>query len=84
MLAVAVHVDATCVATIVDLLTHSVCVLLDLSPIEQIAVSYQTLEILQEHGIAANDIQKLNAAGFYTIESVRIHYWYRRHVDSTH
>jgi len=25
---------------------------------------------LQEHGIAANDIQKLNLAGYYTIESV--------------
>jgi DNA repair protein RAD51 len=26
--------------------------------------------MLQEHGIAANDIQKLNAAGFHTIESI--------------
>ena len=36
----------------------------------QLAVSYQTLDILQEHGIAANDIQKLNQAGFHTVESV--------------
>jgi len=28
------------------------------------------LDILQEHGIAANDIEKLNSAGFYTIESI--------------
>jgi len=33
-------------------------------------VNYQTLDILQEHGIAANDIQKLNNAGYFTIESV--------------
>ena len=33
-------------------------------------VSYQTLECLQEHGIAANDIQKLNDAGYHTVESV--------------
>jgi predicted RecB family nuclease len=25
---------------------------------------------LQEHGIAANDISKLQAAGFYTVESI--------------
>ena len=37
----------------------------------KVVVSYQTLDILQEHGIAANDIQKLNAAGFHTVESVR-------------
>lgn len=36
----------------------------------QITVSYQTLDVLQEHGIAANDIQKLNAAGYHTLESV--------------
>ena len=29
------------------------------------------MDILQEHGVAANDIQKLNVAGFYTVESVR-------------
>lgn len=38
----------------------------------QVAVSYQTLDVLQEHGIAANDIQKLNAAGYHTVESVRL------------
>ena len=36
----------------------------------QISVSYQSLDILQEHGVAANDIQKLNDAGFHTVESV--------------
>lgn len=29
----------------------------------QVAVSYHSLECLEEHGIARNDIQKLNAAG---------------------
>ena len=33
-------------------------------------VSYQTLEVLIEHGIAAADIQKLNDAGFHTVESI--------------
>jgi len=33
-------------------------------------VSYQTLDCLQEQGIAANDIQKLNDAGYYTVESI--------------
>lgn len=28
------------------------------------------MECLQEHGIAATDIQKLNAAGYHTVESV--------------
>jgi hypothetical protein len=37
----------------------------------QIAVSYQSLELLQEHGIAATDIAKLQAAGYHTVESVR-------------
>jgi DNA repair protein RAD51 len=36
----------------------------------EVTVSYQTLECLQEHGIAANDIQKLNDAGYHTVESV--------------
>ena len=36
----------------------------------QIAVAYTSLEALQEHGIATNDIQKLNAAGYFTLESV--------------
>ena len=38
--------------------------------VAQIAVTYQTLDLLQEQGVAANDIQKLNDAGFHTIESV--------------
>jgi DNA repair protein RAD51 len=33
-------------------------------------VTYQTLDILQEHGIASNDIQKLNDAGYHTVESI--------------
>ena len=37
-------------------------------------MNYQSLEVLQEHGIAANDIQKLQNAGFYTVESVRCEY----------
>ncbi|CAB9525920.1 and recombination protein RadA [Seminavis robusta] len=37
---------------------------------QQIAVSYSNVEILQEHGIAANDIQKLTSAGYNTIESI--------------
>lgn len=37
---------------------------------DQIAVSYQTLDILTEHGIAQNDITKLNNAGYNTVESV--------------
>ena len=32
---------------------------------------FQPIEILQEHGIAANDIQKLQTAGYHTVESVR-------------
>lgn len=31
---------------------------------------FQPIEILQEHGIAANDVQKLQNAGFHTIEAV--------------
>jgi hypothetical protein len=38
--------------------------------VPQISVAYQTLDILQEHGIAANDIQKLQAAGYFTVESI--------------
>ena len=34
------------------------------------AVTYQSLDLLLEQGVAANDIQKLNDAGFHTIESV--------------
>jgi hypothetical protein len=37
---------------------------------QEVNVSYTNLEILQEHGISMNDIQKLNTAGFYTIESI--------------
>ncbi|GAG95675.1 unnamed protein product, partial [marine sediment metagenome] len=33
-------------------------------------ISYQTLDALIEHGIAANDVQKLNDAGFHTVESI--------------
>jgi len=33
-------------------------------------VSYQPLETLIDHGIAANDIQKLTDAGYHTIESL--------------
>lgn len=33
-------------------------------------MAYQTLESLQEHGIAVNDIQKLNDAGYHTVESI--------------
>lgn len=36
----------------------------------QVVPHYQTLEVLQEHGIAANDIQKLQNAGYHTVESV--------------
>jgi len=36
----------------------------------EVAVTYQSLELLAEHGIAENDIQKLNNAGYYTIESI--------------
>jgi hypothetical protein len=35
-------------------------------------MNYQSVEILQEHGIAANDIEKLKNAGYHTVESVRI------------
>jgi len=31
---------------------------------------YQPLEILAEHGIAANDLQKLQNAGYHTVESI--------------
>lgn len=33
-------------------------------------MGYQPLDLLQEHGVAANDIQKLNDAGFHTMESI--------------
>jgi len=31
---------------------------------------YQPLELLSEHGIAANDLQKLQNAGYHTVESI--------------
>ena len=37
----------------------------------QVVPQFQSIEVLQEHGIAANDIEKLQGAGYYTIESVR-------------
>mmetsp|Transcript_59707 Transcript_59707/g.90021 ORF Transcript_59707/g.90021 Transcript_59707/m.90021 type:complete len:350 (-) Transcript_59707:213-1262(-) len=37
---------------------------------EQIAMPYQSIESLEEHGIAANDIQKLKMAGYQTVESI--------------
>jgi DNA repair protein RAD51 len=37
-----------------------------------LSVNYQTLDCLQENGIAASDIQKLNEAGFHTVESVSL------------
>lgn len=33
-------------------------------------MAYQTLEVLIEQGIAANDVQKLNDAGYHTVESI--------------
>jgi len=36
----------------------------------EVTVTYQTLESLQEQGVAANDIKKLNDAGYFTVESV--------------
>jgi len=36
----------------------------------QVAVTYQPIEALQEHGIASADIAKLNEAGYYTVESL--------------
>lgn len=31
---------------------------------------FRTIEMLQEHGIAANDVEKLKSAGYHTVESV--------------
>lgn len=33
-------------------------------------VQYNRLECLSDHGVASNDIQKLNDAGYYTVESI--------------
>ncbi|GMI10789.1 hypothetical protein TrRE_jg3082 [Triparma retinervis] len=35
-----------------------------------IQVSFQNLEVLMEQGIASSDIQKLNDAGYHTVESI--------------
>mmetsp|Transcript_3741 Transcript_3741/g.6946 ORF Transcript_3741/g.6946 Transcript_3741/m.6946 type:complete len:256 (-) Transcript_3741:634-1401(-) len=37
---------------------------------QQVAVTYQPIEALQEHGISSADIAKLNEAGYYTVESL--------------
>jgi hypothetical protein len=37
----------------------------------QVPAAFQTIDVLQEHGIAANDLDKLRNAGYYTVESVR-------------
>jgi len=37
---------------------------------EESATTYQPLDVLAEHGIASNDLQKLQNAGYYTVESV--------------
>ena len=33
-------------------------------------VSYQPLEVLTDSGVASGDIQKLNDAGYHTVESI--------------
>jgi len=40
------------------------------TPTTQTQVSYTNLEALLAHGIATADIEKLNAEGFYTVESI--------------
>jgi hypothetical protein len=50
---------------------ETLCFLPSFSLDVQVVVNYQTLDSLLEHGIAANDIQKLNDAGYHTVESVR-------------
>ncbi|KAL3945644.1 MAG: hypothetical protein SGBAC_000300 [Bacillariaceae sp.] len=37
---------------------------------EMDVAQFRTLEVLQEHGIAANDIQKLQTAGYHTVQSI--------------
>mmetsp|Transcript_15720 Transcript_15720/g.36206 ORF Transcript_15720/g.36206 Transcript_15720/m.36206 type:complete len:345 (+) Transcript_15720:1-1035(+) len=37
---------------------------------EESATTYQPLDVLAEHGIASNDLQKLQNAGYYTVESI--------------
>ncbi|KAG7367542.1 DNA repair and recombination protein radA [Nitzschia inconspicua] len=37
---------------------------------EMLQQNFQSIEVLQEHGIAANDIEKLRNAGYYTVESI--------------
>ncbi len=36
----------------------------------QVQVCYDSLELLLEHGIAANDVQKLTNGGYHTIQSI--------------
>ena len=52
-------------------LTRRVCLLLIYSTDILQDACYQTLDVLQEHGISANDIQKLQSGGYNTIQSVR-------------
>lgn len=51
-------------------LSHLYTLFLTLNRPHSLQVSYMTLDCLQEHGLAANDIQKLNDAGYHTVESV--------------
>lgn len=73
------HLDAACLGLAALLLLFQILnpyhnfSIIYISIYLQIAVSYQSLDILQEHGVAATDIQKLNAAGYHTVESVRWH-----------
>jgi len=43
---------------------------MDMAEEEMSAPQYQPLEVLQDHGIAANDIEKLKNAGYHTVESI--------------
>ena len=38
--------------------------------LQEIGVNFQTLDCLNEHGINANDIQKLQDAGYHTVEAI--------------
>mmetsp|Transcript_18753 Transcript_18753/g.40823 ORF Transcript_18753/g.40823 Transcript_18753/m.40823 type:complete len:343 (-) Transcript_18753:424-1452(-) len=37
---------------------------------EEVIINFQNIETLEEHGINANDLQKLKDAGYHTIESI--------------
>ncbi len=64
-------VDTTCCLAIIA--EHDAMLLTQFSVrYQQITVAYQSLDLLQEHGISVTDIQKLNDAGYFTVESVRI------------